>query len=102
MQCFSKWASAKRQQGLEVTCVYCRSTWVTVAIAGSGGGRGIGYLDLSQHSEQHRNPQSLNELYGELHGRTSWIWSNARCLASCKVVRHSISPGRQMVASTGA
>lgn len=66
LQRFGKWASAKRAQGLEVSCVYCRSRWVDPATApgASAGAAAGGYVNLSHVSEAHRTSQSLDELYG--------------------------------------
>jgi len=30
-QCFDKWAAAKRGNGQQVTCVYCRAAWPDAA-----------------------------------------------------------------------
>ena len=62
-QCFAKWAAAK--QG-SVTCPYCRSAWaMPTAAAGAGPSAAGGYMNLSQYSEDHRNTQTLEDLYGE-------------------------------------
>lgn len=76
-ECFGKWASAKRAQGLEVSCVYCRSRWADPAAApGASAGAGAGgYVNLSHVSEAHRTSQSLNELYG---ATAVWINHHAR------------------------
>lgn len=34
-QCFDRWAAAKRNNGQQVTCVYCRAPWPDEGAGGS-------------------------------------------------------------------